>query len=331
MSDPRSAPFFIVGNDRSGTTMLRLILDRGAVAIPPESMFLVDFAHVRRKGDLSDPRAASAFLRRVWTHPRLRQWNLPPDPPAVPAGLDHAAAYRFAVEAPFRAYARAEGKERWADKTPLYLAHVDELSAVWPDARFVVLVRDGRDVALSLLEVPFGPNNTWAAAHFWAHGIRLGLDAERSYPGRVLHVRYEDVVGDAPAHVRRVCEFVALPYDDEMLAIERTDPAKIDKDQGGWFTNVWAGIDPSVAGKWRRSMSPRRRRVFDAVARRELERMGYDAGDPAADPPLRARTPLLRAHDAAARAVNFVRLRIIQERGREVGYVARRKVAGVRR
>ena len=56
---------------------------------------------------------------------------------------------------------------------------VDELHEVWPEARFVVLVRDGRDVALSVRRVPFGANNAWAAAHTWAHGIRLVRAAER--------------------------------------------------------------------------------------------------------------------------------------------------------
>jgi hypothetical protein len=323
-----SEPFFIVGNDRSGTTMLRLILDRGPVAIPPESMFLVDFAPVRRKSDLSAPGAAAELVRRVWEHPRVRRWGLPGGPPAVPAGLAHAEAYRFAVEAPFRAYARVQGKERWADKTPLYLAHLDELDAVWPEARFVVLVRDGRDVALSLLDLPFGPNNVWAAGRFWADGIRLGEQAARRFRGRVLTVRYEDVVTDPRGAVGRVCQFVGLPFEEDMLAIERSDPSKVLEDQSAWFTNVWAGINPSAVGKWRTAMSVRRQAVFESVARGELERMGYEvrhAGE------VGAAAFAYRAHDAAMRGVNFVRLRLVRERGREVGYVLRRKLAGASR
>jgi hypothetical protein len=301
-------PFFIVGNDRSGTTMLRLALDRGRVAITPESMFLVDFAPVRRRSGLDDPAAAAAFVRRVWSHPRVRVWGLPGEPPAVPPGLAHDEAYRFAVEAPFRAYAAARGKPRWADKTPLYLAYVDELAAVWPDARFVVLVRDGRDVALSLLRVPFGPNNVWAAARFWAQGIRLGLDAAARHPGRVRTVRYEDVVADPPSALRPVCEFLGLAYGDEMLAI---------------------GIGADSVGTWRRDMSPRAQRVFASVAGAELELMGYEHGTHGADAtPLGAPARLYAAHDAAVRVANFVRLRLVEERGREVGYVLRRKLVG---
>jgi hypothetical protein len=322
-------PFFIVGVDRSGTTMVRLVLDRGPVAIPPESMFLVDFAPVRRRGGLEDRRAAEAFLGRVWEHPRVRLWGVTGEPPPLPTGLSHEGAYRFAVEAPFRAYAALEAKERWADKTPFYLAHVDELAAVWPEARFVVVVRDGRDVALSLHRVPFGPNNAWAAARFWARGIRLGLEAEARHPGRVISVRYEDVVARPSEELGRVAAFVGLPWDEGMLAIERTDPGKLLLGGGGWFTNVWAGINASAAGKWRREMPPRDRAVFESVARAELERMGYEVGGPL--PRLGARAHAWRAHDSAHRAVNFVRLRLVQERGREVGYVLRRKLGALAR
>lgn len=308
--------------------MLRLVLDRGEAAIPPESMFLADFAPVRRSGGLDDPERARRFLEEVWRHPRVRLWGLEDDPPPLPASLDHEEAYRFCVEAPFRAYARGRGKKLWGDKTPAYLRLLDELGAVWPQARFVVLVRDGRDVALSVIGVPFGANNVWAAARWWAAGIRLGLEAERRLPGRVLRLRYEDLVEHPAEEVRRVCDFLGLRYDDELLAIERTERSKVLEDQAGWFTNVWTGINTSAVGKWRRELSPRAQRLFAAVAGSELEELGYEPG-PAGRMP--ASAPLYAGHDAVFRLVNFVRLRLLQERGRELRYVLRRKLAGALR
>jgi hypothetical protein len=304
--------------------MLRLILDRSDVAVPPESMFLADFAPVRRAGGLEDPERAARFIRQVWVHPRVRAWKLEGDPPPVPAGLSHEGAYRFAVSAPFEAYAAAQGKSRWGDKTPLYLRFVDELQAVWPAARFVVLVRDGRDVALSVKRVPFGANNAWAAAHTWAHGIRLGREAEGRYPGQVLTLRYEDVVAEPRPQVARLCEFLGLPFEDDMLAIEHTDPSKIHKDQADWFTNVWAGINTSAVGKWKGGMSVRDQRVFSSVAGAELEALGYEPVEAERAP----RAWLYAAHDALMRGVNFIKLRVVQERGREIRYVLKRKLAG---
>jgi len=326
MASASTSPFFLVGNDRSGTTLLRLVLDRGSVAIPPESMFLADFAPVRQRGGLEDPAQAERLMRAIWNHPRVRLWNLPGEAPPVPSGLGHEEAYRFIVSAPFEAYARKEEKARWADKTPLYLRYIEELDTIWPEARFVIVVRDGRDVALSVMRVPFGANNVWAAARAWAHGIRLGLEAERRHPDQVVTVRYEDLVARPAEEGARVSEFLGLEFHEEMLEIERTDPDKILKEQAGWFTNVWAGINTSAVGKWKREMTPAQQRLFARVAGPELEAVGYEAGEPASVPGLR--TAAYAGHDAAMRGVNFVRLRLLQERGREVRYVLKRKLAG---
>lgn len=321
------APFFIVGNDRSGTTMLRLVLDRSReAALPPESMFLIDFESTRRRGDLADRERATEFLAAVWSHPKVRLWGLPPEPPPVPQGLSHEEAYRFCVEAPYRAYAALQGKERFGDKTPAYLHHVDRLLEVWPQARVVVLVRDGRDVALSILRVPFGPNNVWAAGRWWARGIRLGLEAERRHPGQVRSLRYEDVVADPGPAVRELCVFLGLMFDPAMLEIEKSDPAKIVKDQAGWFTGLSDGINTSAVGKWRRELTPRQQRTFVAAAGPELAELGYEPGE--AGSVSAGESLLYGLHDVSRRALNVVKLRLVQERGRELGLVLRRKLAG---
>lgn len=296
--------------------MLRLILDRGDVAIPSESMYVID-ADVRKP--------AEDVLAGIWSHPRVMLWGLGGPPPPIPSGLDRADAYRFAFTAPYAAYAEREDKTRWGDKTPAYLGYVDRLATIWPDARFVVLVRDGRDVALSVMKVPFGPNNIWAAARSWAQAIRLGQDAAERYPGRVLTVRYEDLVERPEDEVRRVCDFLELAYTPEMLAIEETDRSKVVEDQAAWFASVWAGINTDAVGKWRGEMSAEEEALFESVAGAELAALGYETRGEGAEAGLRA--PAYAAHDAALRTVNFVRLRIVQERGREVRHVLRRKLA----
>jgi hypothetical protein len=322
-------PLFIVGNDRSGTTMLRLILDRGPdVAIPPESMFLTDFADAFEAGEPRGPEAAARFVHEVWNHPKVRLWELPGEPPPVPSGLAPADAYRFAVEAPFKAYAAKHGKPGWGDKTPHYVNHVDHLLELWPRARFVVLVRDGRDVALSLRKMPFGPNNAWAAAPWWARGIRAGEEAQRAHPDAVLTVRYEDLARDPRAVVPQICAFLGLDYSDEMLALEKADRSKIVRDQTSWFPTLFDGINTTAVARWEREMSERDQRVFAAQAGAELARHGYDV----ASDRLHHVTPLqerwYRCQNEFLRNVNFLRLRLVQERGREFRFALARRLRG---
>ena len=316
-------PFFVVGCDRSGTTLLRLILDRGGeVAIPTESMTLVDFA---READapLATDAAFDRLARAVWRHPKIREWGLAGNPPRR-EGRTGAAAYRAALEAPYLAYARGRGAARWADKTPLYVLHAGLIRRTFPEARIVHIVRDGRDVALSLLRVPFGAANVWAAAHQWRDAVDAGDAAAERYGDAVLTVRYEDLVAEPEATVRRVCAFCELTFRPEMLAVERTGADRLIRGQESWFTQLGAGITTASAGRWRTQMSPARQAVFTSIAADALRRHGYDVpAEPATPPPVPAAA--YAAHNLAVKLVQFGRLHVVQERGREVPHLIRRR------
>jgi Sulfotransferase family len=317
-------PFFIVACDRSGTTMLRLILDRSAeVAIPTESMILVDFA-----AHADDPLETDAEFARlagaVWRHPKVREWALPGGPPAR-AGRTGPAAFRAAIEAPFQAYAQLHGKPRWADKTPYYVGELDLVKRVFPEARIVNLVRDGRDVALSLLRVPFGPSNVWAAARQWRAAVDAGDAAQARYGEDVLTIRYEDLVSDPEPVVRSVCAFCEVAYRPEMLAIEESAAGRLAAGQEAWFTELYAGIGTRSVGKWRTQMTRAQQAVFVSQASAALRRHGYDVPHPG-ERPSRVPAAAFAAHNWAVKLWNFARLHVWQERGREVPHILRRRL-----
>jgi len=317
-------PFFIVACDRSGTTMLRLILDRSEeVAVPTESMILVDFA--AHADDALETDAEFARLAgAVWRHPKVREWGLPGGPPAR-AGRTGPAAFRAAIEAPFQAYAELHGKPRWADKTPYYVGELDLVKRVFPEARIVNLVRDGRDVALSLLRVPFGPSNVWAAARQWRAAVDAGDAAQARYGEDVLTIRYEDLVADPEPVMRSVCAFCEVAYRPEMLAIEESAAGKLAAGQEAWFTELYAGIGTRSVGKWRTQMTRAQQAVFVSQASAALRRHGYDVPHPAERPPP-VPAAAFAAHNWAVKAWNFTRLHVWQERGREVPHILRRRL-----
>ena len=205
--------------------------------------------------------------------------------------------------------------------------HIDHLLRLWPQARFVVLVRDGRDVALSLRRMPFGPNNAWAAAQWWARGIRAGARAQREHPEAVLTVRYEDLAQRPETEVPRLCEFLGLRYDDDMLALEKTDPALIVPDQAVVVPDAVRRHQHERGRPLGREMSRRDQRIFAALAGAELEQLGYEvaaAGRAAAISPRQERW--FHYHNELMRNVNFLRLRLVQERGRELRFALARRL-----
>jgi hypothetical protein len=163
----------------------------------------------------------------------------PPESPAWPDfGIDaqelrhglHEAGVGDAAEAVrcfYRLYARAQGKPRFGDKTPLYCEHIAPISRLLPEARFIHVIRDGRDVALSLRKTWFAPARDMATlARYWCGLVHAARTAGSGLP-TYLEVRYEDLVCQPTRELERVCRFVALPFDEAMNQYWERTPARL--------------------------------------------------------------------------------------------------------
>jgi Sulfotransferase family len=273
MSAAREPPFFIVGSARSGTTMLRLMLNaHPAVAVPPESRFIVELWRGRREVRID------TWLQALSDHHRFQTWQLPIE--RVAAELDGAqvAPYAEAVAAAYRAYASERGKRRWGDKTPRYIEHIPLLADLFGDARFVHLVRDGRDVALSYADVPFGPKTVAKAADLWATRVRRGIEAGRALgPGRYTEVRYEDLVSDESnlvAKLREMCELLELEYSPAMLEYDELANDEVLARASLYNPNVTRS-PMARTRSWETDMPAAQVEVFEAVAGEVLSDLGY--------------------------------------------------------
>ena len=303
-----TAPLVLLGVSRSGTTLLRAVLDRSAgLAIPDESFFVPLLA--RRHGRRVEP---SRFLDDVRRLPAVAAWGVsagdvaPRLRPGMPAGQ--------AIAAIFEAYAEGQGKPRWGDKTPMYMRHLPLLERLFPEAQYVHLVRDGRDAATSFLQLPEGTfTRTWAhpaSATAFACLWRTEVEATRALgarvgPGRYLEARYEDLVRDAERVVRWICAFAGLPYAPEMLDVAGSVDVSGKPHQQRLLQPVTAGVRD-----WRTELSQMDALAFEAVAGDLLAELGYEIlVRPARPPGWRARLALLRyrsrlgAWNAAAAAL----------------------------
>ena len=288
----------VLGVRRSGTTLLRVMLDRNpALAVPDESYFVPQLA--RRHRGTVEPASFVDDLRRL---PTLAEWDLPAD--AVAARLRPGMTTGEAIAAVFEAYAAERGKPRWGDKTPLYMQHLPLLERLFPEASFVHLIRDGRDAALSFLSVPEGimtegwgyPRDAAGFACQWATEVRAARAlGERVGPGRYLELRYEALVADPAGELRRTCSFAGLEYDEAMLGyVGRTDSARKEHQQR-------LNEPPRVGVRdWSTEMPVADRAAFEAVAGDLLAALGYPVTEQGHDG---RRLATYRAKTSAWRAV----------------------------
>jgi hypothetical protein len=249
------------------------MLDRNPeLAVPDESYFVPQLA--RRHRGRVDPAAFLDDLRRL---PTLVEWELSPG--VVAARLHEGMTTGDAIAAVFEAYAAGRGKPRWGDKTPLYMQYLPLLERLFPTARYVHLIRDGRNAAVSYLAVPEGimtagwghPRDTAGFACQWATEVRAACAlGARVGPERYLEARYEALVADPEAELRRVCEFAALRYDDRMLGyVGQTDSARKEHQQR-------LNEPPRVGVRnWRTDMRGSEVAAFEAVAGDLLHELGY--------------------------------------------------------
>ena len=264
--------FFIVGSARSGTTLLRMMVNaHPEVAVPPESRFVVELYR-------NDNVVVGEFLTELGGHKRWPSWDTSIEDVRAQIGDRTSAPYTEAIEAVYRAFALARGKSRFGDKTPRYIEHIPLLARLWPSARFVHLVRDGREVALSYADVPFGPKTVAKAAALWSDRVSTGLAAGRPLgQDHYLELRYEQLLTNPQEQVQTLCRFLDLAFNPVML-----DFAERSRDEVLGRARLY---NPNVTRKLSRTrswteMPSAQVEVFEAIAGETLSALGYERSFP---------------------------------------------------
>ena len=275
-NDAGKAPFFIVGSQRSGTTMLRLMLNNHPnIAIPFESGFIPEMARrAETFGDLTAMDNRRRLLEEIAESSWVRRGNLITD-------LDElvqlpAASYGELVDNIFSSYAARQGKSRWGDKTPGYITELDSIRAALPNARIIHLVRDGRDVAMSMKNVSWGSPHIIRLAQSWRWNVTIGHRMGCMIPDDYLLLRFEDLVRNPASMLRRVCEFIDEPYSEQILDYAGSAEQHMPADSLQWHQSSVKAPDTDKISGWKRRMSHSDVVLFEQVAATTLEEFGYE-------------------------------------------------------
>jgi Sulfotransferase family len=239
-------PIFLVGAERSGTTVLRLMLDQH-----PQLAWCVEFEYaVDQMSDQGDLPALEGYHEWLETHRIFRSCDLEIDP-----SLD----YPELIES-FLVQERDRTRKDLVGAT--VHRHFNRLLQIWSNARFIHIVRDARDVARSCVNMGWA-GNVWGGAERWIEAEHLWARTRRTVPAeRRLEITYESLISDPVKALTRVCHFMGIPYDDRMLKYPESTSYSLP--------------DPRLIGQWRRKLSEREIQLIEARTSEMLVARGYE-------------------------------------------------------
>ncbi|MFA5495323.1 MAG: sulfotransferase [Porticoccaceae bacterium] len=276
----KERPIFILGAERSGTTLLMAMLGfHRRIAVPEVVWYYPRFRpYLHTYGDLSQPENFRTLAEEMIFGLKTPFWGMPINPATIVdeiVGRAREQSFAGLFDAMLGKYAEHVGKPRWGEKTPYNLFFVGEILEDFPNAQFVFITRDGRDASADYLESSFGPTNIYAAAYAWKRSQNAVEEWRDKLPAdQWLDVAYEALARDPDAVLRQVADFLGEEYDPAMLDFHAGEIARKRGEQrdhaplGEPATTQYIGIHRNL-------LSLRDQRIFAWVAGRELEAAGY--------------------------------------------------------
>ncbi len=287
---------FIVSSPRSGSTLLRMMLDaHPQLAIPSETHFVPEVIEAF-DGGRPTPEDVVTMLR---AHRRWEDFHLSPDELLARLHEHEPLTAGNAVRSFFALYAASQGKPRWGDKTPEYVEMMRPIERALPEAHFVHVIRDGRDVALSRTRWRLQRVGRKPPVERLAKKWQKAITVARKQGGKVGHyleIRYEDLIAETETALRRICDFIALEFDPTMLAyhehaaerlaeIAHTLPEREDRNAlaaSERLSKHEMTTRPPERDRifaWREEMSEDDLATFESVAGGLLRELEYPVGD----------------------------------------------------
>lgn len=277
-----NSPFFIICSGRSGSTLLAGMLNmHPSLHVPVELGGLYSSLPHRLPhfGDLHHPFNRELLANELAHTGHLAQFEASFDCKKFEHCLRHSGNDLQSVLLSFYdTLLDHSGKDRIGDKTPDHMPYFQDITRIFPHARIIHLVRDGRDCALSSMAWRSGINyrNTWELAQSWARDNPGVASWGRSNPERYLLIRYEDLIDDTEHTLRQVTTHLGEPYTPDMLDFCRSEFAQANASRLNHHTNLAREIIPGNHDKWRRSMPERQLRLYESIAAPALREFGYD-------------------------------------------------------
>ncbi len=274
-------PIFILSSPRSGSTLLRLLLNaHSQVAVPPPTfMFPLINPFLETYGDLDDINNLRAIAKDTLAIQKSKPWPFDVTVEQLVAKVDErsfAGVYRALHEL----WADHHGKSRWGEKTPPDSFCVESIISCFPDAKIINLIRDGRDVAVDWIENLEWPKNIHATATQWKEFVRaMEPWRETLDSNQLLNVYYETMVTDPENTLQRICAFLELNFEPEMLGFYQEENTAKWANSAFCHRFLTKPITPEFVGIYKQRLTESDIEMLTSLIGEELTTLGYPVED----------------------------------------------------
>jgi hypothetical protein len=272
-ADGASFPIFIVGHERSGTTLMAATLDRHSrIAVPPETHFFNDLCPAELADSTGEPPVMVNYCFRSF---RIRDLQISREDILARLNKTHPTWRNFFLET-LKLYAESRGKELVGEKTPNHWRETPQILKLFPDSKIIWLVRDGRDTVLSLMNTPWKRHsNLGVHALQWKNTIEKMIGFESQFPDRILRVKFENLVTAPQAELQRVCQFIGVDFESQQLD-PSTKTGVVPNWEMPWKNRVFTQPDPSRIGTAARELPTESLDLLNKLMRETLGLLGYE-------------------------------------------------------
>lgn len=284
----KSEPFFVLGNPRSGTSLLRIMLNcNQALVVPPECGFIFWWYKKYEKWFYSKSNV-ELFLKDFSESKKIETWHL--DYGALSEFIDDNKPVDYAglCACIYIFYGIKSGKEvkTWGDKNNYYVLHTAEIVQLFPKAKIIHLIRDGRDVACSYKEIetlnthskykPVLSSDLSAIANEWVdNNLTISaLGTTQEY----FSIKYENLILQTEETLTKLCDFLSVPFDTNMLRYFDINKAlQLEPNETmDWKMKTLQAPDPTNIGRYKNILSPEEIAIFNKVAIDVLKTYQYE-------------------------------------------------------
>jgi radical SAM superfamily enzyme YgiQ (UPF0313 family) len=282
---PNTGIFFITGRPRSGTTLLRSLLDAHQnIVVPYELTFIIDlyprYGHYKNW----DTNTKKSFFNDLTHQPLINFWDIDPQLFMekflnTPSDIDYSYVCKF-VYLQFKSLMPKQNILLIGDKNPIYTIHVNRLLRIFPEAKFIHITREYKDQISSMLNVNFEKPLISSLAYRWKYFNKIIQTFKEEHPESVFFLKYEDLVKNPEIEMKKVFNYLSVPYNENIFEfykvkddfVKTYSKEKVEK----YHKELFQPINTSRIGTWLQNIDERKVKKIEAIIGRDAETFGYE-------------------------------------------------------